>query len=159
MIRPRPRARASRDLHKGKALRAAHGRMCRKTMIGGGVVRQLGWHVRPPCSAHLCHHFPHGLRRCGVVGSTSLRHSVLFGDDDAGARERGHLFENGARCGWEQARGKRRACLALQQKARCRNENWGTAGSERPLFAQGSSQLLHAQICRNRSPTASGQFF
>ena len=130
----------SRAQPKGRGERrcALHtGSMCRKTMIGGGLARQLGWHVQTPRRAHLGHHFPHGLRRCGVVGSTSLRHSVLFGDDDAGARERGHLFENGARCGWEQARGNRRACLALQQKARCRNENWGTAGSERPLFAPG----------------------
>ena len=64
------------------------GTLCSKTMIGGGLARQLGWHARTPRTAHLCHHFPHGLRRCGVVGSRSLRRSVLFGDGEAGSRQR-----------------------------------------------------------------------
>ena len=64
------------------------GTLCSKAMIGGGLARQLGWHARTPRTAHLCHHFPHGLRRCGVVGSRSLRRSVLFGDGEAGSRQR-----------------------------------------------------------------------
>ena len=123
---------------KGEGRCALHtGSMCRKTIIGGGLARQLGWHVQTPRRAHLCHHFPHGLRRCGVVGSTLLRRSGLFVDDDAGARERGRISENGARYHVEQTRGERRACLARQQKVIGSNENWGTTDALGPLSRTG----------------------
>ena len=48
-----------------------------KTINEGGLALQLGWHVRTPRRAHLCHHFPHALRRCGVVSSLSL-HAALW---------------------------------------------------------------------------------
>ena len=57
-------------------------------MNGGGLAQQLGWHVRTPRRAHLCHHFHHASRRCGVLSSRSLRRLVLFGDGDAGSRQR-----------------------------------------------------------------------
>ena len=56
------------------------GSMCLKMMNGGGLARQLGRPERVPCSAHICRHFPHGLRRHGAPSVPKSR--VLgLGDD------------------------------------------------------------------------------